>query len=93
MKKPEITPEEWYISDIQQEDGFYLYSKNNHYSAIARVYRQVRQNAEADAKLIAAAPNLAEVLNKIYQCVPQTLDDYNLRDEAYEALLKAGYTL
>lgn len=101
MKKPDFTPQQWYISDIPQEDGFYLYSKNNLFSAIARVYKQDRRRAEQDAKLIASAPDLAEALNEaLNEALEVATTNFVLRNKplplwyykAYEALKKAGYT-
>ena len=62
------TQGEWYVSDIPQEDGRYIYTKENPFSAIARVYKGENphsSNAEANAKLIASAPMLLEALQKV----------------------------
>jgi hypothetical protein len=61
------TQGEWYVSDIHQADGKYIYTKDNPFSAIARVYKGENphsQNAEANAKLIANAPDMLSVLRE-----------------------------
>jgi hypothetical protein len=58
------TKGEWYVSDIMsQEDGEYIYTKHNPYSAIARVYKGENQhspNAEANAERIVSCVNACE---------------------------------
>lgn len=55
----------WYVSDIKQPDGEYIYTELYPFSAIARVYKGDNPHvneAEANARLIASAPQLLEAL-------------------------------
>lgn len=64
------TQGEWYVSDIPQEDGCYIYTDNNRFSAIARVYKGNNPHAaeaEANARLMAASKDLLEALEKSHE--------------------------
>jgi len=53
-----VTQGKWYVSDIIQSNGFYIYSKHDPFEAIARVYKSDdRPNAENDANIIVDAVN------------------------------------
>ena len=77
-----ITKGEWYVSDIIQNDGFYIYSYNNQFKAIARVYKSDdRPNAENDANIIVdAVNNQCKLINENEKLKAQCLiyaKDYN----------------
>jgi hypothetical protein len=57
MKK--FTAGTWYVSDIPQQEGFYVYSRDNTHSAIARVYTENTNSKEAagNAEIIVSAVN------------------------------------
>ena len=85
------TQGEWYVSDIPQEDGCYIYTNNNRFSAIARVYKGNNPHAaeaEANARLIAAAPDLLEALEEAIFHVDSVFNP-NLKGKCEAAISKA----
>lgn len=62
-----FTRGDWYVSDIPQKDGFYVYTELNKFEAIARIYKENAHSkqAEANARLIAAAPDMYNALKDI----------------------------
>lgn len=87
-----IAKGEWYVSDIPQEDGEYIYTKHNLFSAIVRVYKKEsnKQQAEATAELIAEAGN---VTNETGKSPREILNERNELLEALKGMVKAfeGY--
>ncbi len=92
------TSGKWYVSDIKQDDGEYIYSDTNQFSAIARVYKDGnphKEQAEANAKLMAAAPDLLEALKPLMSLFlnetnyPEGTIGYTLKQQAIKAIEKA----
>jgi hypothetical protein len=87
------TKGEWYVSDIPQEDGKYIYTKENPFSAIARVYKGENPhstNAEANAKLIAHSPLLLQDLNDLVWLIEQgaTIEEIQERAKTAKQTIK-----
>lgn len=77
--KSNHTEGKWYVSDIEQEDGEYIYTSLNQYNAIARVYKgdsPHADKAEANAKLIASAPELLRQRNELLGVLKRTVALY-----------------
>lgn len=69
------TKGEWVISNQGSNGLFITDSKNT--GAICRVYglnSLINSDEESNAKLIAAAPKLLEVLNKLYNAIDSCID-------------------
>lgn len=89
------TQGEWYVSDIPQEDGCYIYTNNNRFSAIARVYKGNNTHAaeaEANARLMAASKDILEALERLLKEARQNSFNANgsLSDTPAEAAAMAA---
>ena len=88
-----ITEGEWFVANFEQEDGNYIYTNNNPFSAIARVYKGDSPHtlkANANALLIADAGTTS---NKSGLLPSELLEQRNELLEALKAIMGSGQTM
>jgi hypothetical protein len=90
MKRPNITPESWHIGKRAGAEHGAIYGAKGEEIALPLGFFMDDQEAKANARAIAALPDLLAALEKI----ESELADIDLPFPSYarEALVKAGYT-
>lgn len=90
MNRPNITPESWHIGKRAGAEHGAIYGAKGEEIALPLGFFMDDQEAKANARAIAALPDLLAALEKI----ESELADIDLPFPSYarEALVKAGYT-
>jgi hypothetical protein len=96
MKAPNITPGPWILDPDERGDGFWIDSDTAEPDEIANACTSHLDavQAKANARLIAAAPQLAEALERLLRVASVELAETrpDVLEQAKTALLAAGYT-
>jgi len=96
MKAPNITPGPWILDPDERGDGFWIDSDATEPDEIANACTSHLDSvqAKANARLIAAAPQLAEALERLLRVASVELAATrpDVLEQAKTALLAAGYT-
>ena len=93
MKRPNITPESWHLGKRAGAEHGAIYGAKGEEIALPLGFFMEDQEAKANAKAIAALPDLLEAL----ECALLRLDNHDDQSapealQIRQALTKAGYT-
>jgi hypothetical protein len=96
MKAPNITPGEWWAEDaaIWHSGGDIVAVTATHADKLGFDPRHLTENQKSNARLIAAAPQLAEALERLLRVASVELAETrpDVLERAKNTLLAAGYT-